>query len=372
VQTGFGPFFAVFLVTHGWTGIEIGVALSVSTGTSVAMQLPAGVMVDAVRDKRWAAGIGLLAIGLSAAMIAAWPARLPVLAATVLHGVASCVLSPALAALALGLAARGGSDTGERLGRNARWASIGSAAAAVVLGAAGSWLGDRSVLIIAAALCVPALVALMRLPAGSVSATRADPGLRAIWSVLSDRRLLIFAGCMALFQLSNAATLPLAATELTKRAGALASMYIAACIIGPQMLVALASPAVGRWAGRFGRRPVLALGLTALPLRAVLLAWASAPWTVVVVQVLDGVSGAAVGVLLPLIVSDVTRGTARFNTALAAVGIAAGAGASLSTTLAGFASDMFGQDPAFLALAAIGVLAVAVAALAVPETRAGA
>ena len=56
VQTGFGPFVAVYLTAHKWTQVEIGLALTLGTVTSVASQVPAGAIVDAMTNKRLAAG----------------------------------------------------------------------------------------------------------------------------------------------------------------------------------------------------------------------------------------------------------------------------------------------------------------------------
>ena len=54
------------------------------------------------------------------------------------------------------------------------------------------------------------------------------------------------------------------------------------------------------------------------------------------------------GVMFPLVIADITRGTGRFNLALGIVGTAMGLGASLSTTLAGYMSDHFSCSAAFL------------------------
>ena len=62
VQTGFGPFVAVYLTTHKWTQIQIGFALTVGTVVSLISQLPAGALVDAARNKRVAAGGALLGV----------------------------------------------------------------------------------------------------------------------------------------------------------------------------------------------------------------------------------------------------------------------------------------------------------------------
>ena len=132
VQTGFGPFVAVYLTTDKWTQIEIGFALTLGTVTSLISQLPAGALVDAVRNKRLAASGALIGVIIAALLLALRPNQLPVLVAQILHGFASCVITPAIAAISLHLA--GHAALGERLGRNARFSSIGNGLAAAVMG----------------------------------------------------------------------------------------------------------------------------------------------------------------------------------------------------------------------------------------------
>jgi MFS family permease len=106
-----------------------------------------------------------------------------------------------------------------------------------------------------------------------------------------------------------------------------------------------------------------------LPVRGVLLAFVQSPEMLVAVQLLDGISAAVLGVLVPLTVADVTRGTGHFNLAQGVVGTAVGIGASFSTTLAGYAWDYFGMVPAFLMLAAIATVGFFTVFARMPETR---
>jgi MFS family permease len=85
--------------------------------------------------------------------------------------------------------------------------------------------------------------------------------------------------------------------------------------------------------------------------------------------VLDGVSAATLGVLFPLVIADVTRGTGRFNLALGFAGTAVGIGASLSTTLAGFALDRFGSAPTLWGFSGVAVVGLVLVTLLMPETR---
>jgi MFS family permease len=163
--------------------------------------------------------------------------------------------------------------------------------------------------------------------------------------------------------------LPLVGSMLTLRASETATALIAACIVVPQVVLAVSGPAVGRAAERWGRRPLLLIGFAALPVRGLLFAYTSSPELLVAIQVFDGISAAVFGVMVPLVVSDVTRGTGRFNIALGAVGTAMGIGAALSTSLAGIMADRLGSHSAFLGLAAVGFLGFVMIALIMPETR---
>jgi MFS family permease len=369
VQTGFGPFVAVYLTTHKWTQVQIGLALTVGTVVSLISQLPAGAVVDAAHSKRATASVALIGVIIAASLLAFWPSELPVMIAQALHAVASCVLTPAIAAISLNLV--GHAALGERLGRNARFASIGNGLAAAVMGATGAYLSSRAVFLLTAALCVPALVSLQAIGRGQ-HAIRQTTAMAFDWKELrrlfTDRRLLTFAACVLLFHLSNAAMLPLIGGAITMRTGHFANIIIAVCIVVPQGVVALCSPWVGRSAQSFGRRRVLLLGWAALPLRGVLLAVLPGAWLPIGAQAISGISASVFGVLFPLIAADITRGTSHFNLCMGALGLAMFLGAGLSTTLGGWIADEFGVQLAFVVLAGIGGLGTLVVWLAMPET----
>ncbi len=372
MQTGFGPFVTVYLAAQAWTEFEIGLALSVGTLTAVVMQLPAGLLVDAMPRKQLAILVPLLAIPASALLLAFRPTTLPVMLAEVLHGVASCVLAPAIAAISLALVGR--QALGERLGRNARYASIGNGFAAAALGLAGTYVSGAAVFWLTAALALPGLLALASIRSADL-APRVAPALRTpggrggLRQLLGSRGVPVFAACCGLFTLSNAAMLPLAGAEVTRNSGDEANLVIAACIVLPQLVVAAISPWVGRLAERRGRRIALLLGFGALPLRGLLLALVSDSWMLLVlVQALDGISAAVLGVLLPLLAADLTRGTNRFNLCIGIFGLAVGIGGTLSTTVAGAVAGWLGPGAAFAMLGTAGLLSFLLVLLAMPET----
>ena len=370
IQTGFGPFIAIYLTARHWAQFDIGLVLTVGGLVALVAQMPGGALVDAVRSTRVLAAVAVAAICLSALALAIWPNFTVVMATRIVHAAASCMLGPAIAALSLGLV--GYAALGERLGRNARFASIGNGVAAAAMGACGYFISIQAVFVLTAVMAAPAILALTRIRTSHVDrpvAAAEGSATVGLWSVLRDRRLLIFAGCILLFQLANAAMLPLMGSILTMRSSEWASTFIGASIVIPQLVVAGCAPWIGRLADNWGRRPLLVLCFAALAVRGVLFALVSNPYLVLAVQMLDGVCAAILGVVLPLVVADIMRGTGRFNLGLGVVGSAVGIGAALSTTLAGYAIDHFGPTVAFCGLASVAVSGLALVWLLLPETR---
>ena len=377
MQTGFGPFVSVFLTTQKWTQIDIGLVLSAAGFVSLIAQMPGGALVDAARSERLVAGIAIGAICFSALAYAALPIFPMVLSAAIVHSLASCVLGPAIAAISLGLV--GHAAISERLGRNARFASIGNGLAAAVMAAVG-YFSPRGVFIVTVCLLIPAVLALRSIAAGEIDPERAHGAasrrvqkpLTKPGELMHNRPLLIFAGCLLLFHLANAAMLPLVGSVVTMRSARWATILIGACIVVPQLVVAALSPWIGQRAQIWGRRPLLLIGFAALPVRGLLFAWVTDPEVLVVIQILDGITAAVFSVMVPLVVADLTRGTGHFNLGQGIVGTFVGIGASLSATLAGYITDHFGSPAAFMGLAAIAAIGFVVAWLLMPETRTGA
>jgi predicted MFS family arabinose efflux permease len=376
VQTGFGPFIAVYLTTQKWTQVEIGLVLSIGGVVGLLGQMPGGAIIDAAKSERLVAGLAIVVIACCALAYAAWPIFPVVVAAATLHAAASCVLGPAIAAISLGLV--GPFAIGERLGRNARFASLGNGVAAAVMGTAGYLLSSRSVFLVTFLLAIPTLIALSRIREEEVDISRCHGAMPRevsegadtnIWHLVRQRPLLIFALAVLFLQLANAAMLPLMASAVTARSSQWATILIAGCIIVPQAIVALLSPTVGRKAQIWGRRPLLLLGFGALAIRGLLFSTVRDPYLLVAVQVFDGITAAVFAVMIPLIVADVAFGSGHFNLAQGIVGTATGIGASLSTVLGGYVSDKFGNSAAFIGLSCVAAVGFVLILLVMPETR---
>ncbi len=376
IQTGWGPFVAAYLTSVAWTQLDIGVVLTIGTLAAFALQIPAGALVDRVAAKRFLVALAVTCISGSALLLALWPTFGVVIVAKVLHAIASSLLGPALAAISLGLVGHG--LLSMRLGRNARFLSLGNAIAAGAMGGFGYYFSNRAIFFLTTALCVPTFIALFQirsrdidpdLARGGVGASERSVSSYAFRELLHNRALLIFAGAVLSFQFANAAALPTMAGLLAKRIPEMVILSI--CIFAPQLVVAAIAPWVGRQAQNWGRRPLLVLCFVALSARCTIFAMTSDPYVVVAAQLLDGISAATLGVLVPLVIADVTRGSGHFNFAQGVVGAAVGIGASFSTTLTGFIADNSGGGGAFLFLAGVAAAGLIFVVALMPETRAG-
>jgi MFS family permease len=374
MQTGFGPFLSVWLVSKGWSLTDVGLALSIGTVAGLVGQLPGGALVDRMHHKRPITAAAIVVISVSALMIAVTPSIPAVWLAQVLHAMGSVVITPAIAAMTLALC---GTDSfGERLGGNARYAALGGALAAGAFGLASTHLGQQSIFLITAGLALPAIASVLAIRQGpSPPAPEQHMALvppkdldTAPWTIFRDPTMHVFALCLILFHFSNAALLPLALGELTQRNEA-SGYIVPAAIIVPQLITMIGSPWTGAMARKVGRRKVLLVGFLALPARAVLFACNPGPEAVDVIEILDGVSGTVLGLMLPLIAADLTQKTGHLNLAIGSFGLAVGLGATFSTSVAGWVADQMGVEMAFLGLALMGGMATLLLALAMPETR---
>src|SRR5262245_31663502 len=356
---GFGPYVAAYLADQGWPPQSIGFVLTASGLAGLLSQVPGGELLDMSRSKRAFVAAGAAIVAISAIIISFQPSFPLVFTALMLQGTTGGFLGPAIAAISLGLV--GHAALPGRLGRNQRFGSTGSLVAAAVMGLIGDVLSYQAIFLTVAALALPLFVALVRIRATDIHSGRAcgaphhhmptQPARTSRESLWKSPGLMTFAICLFLFQLANASLLPLVVEGLVYQGEKSSSLIVSALIVLPQIIVAVMAPWVGQQAKSWGRLPLLLIGFAALPIRALLFALPIDSPLLVAFQLLDGISGAVVGVLTPLVIADMTSGTGRFNLAQGIVGTV-----SLSTTLFGLVAASFGRSGVFLSIASVGLL----------------
>src|ERR1700688_4840030 len=216
--SGFAHYVPASLAEQNWTQQSIGFVLTAGGFAGLLSQLPGGALLDAIRSKRIAVALGAGMVAAGALIIEVWPSFPLVLAALVLQGITGGFLGLAITAISLGLV--GNAALAERLGRNQRFASTGGVLAAGLMGFVAYFLSYRAIFVVAAALVLPLLLALSRVQPSDIHFGRAScipdhhgpnaPSRARLGSLWKIPGLLVFAGCVFLFQMANASMLPLA------------------------------------------------------------------------------------------------------------------------------------------------------------------
>ena len=189
-------------------------------------------------------------IGSAALILALTPSVAMVFAAETLHGLTAGILTPCIGAISLGLVGRRAMSS--RTGRNYRYAAAGHVLKASTMGAAGAYFSENAIFLTAAILCVPALIALSFIRADEIDYGRArNAGLgekakqaAKVLDLLENRNLVIFTGCLVLFQLADASMLPLLAENLAVEASS-PTLRMSGLIIIPQIIAAILAARVG-------------------------------------------------------------------------------------------------------------------------------
>jgi predicted MFS family arabinose efflux permease len=375
VQTGVGPFLAIYLAGYKWNEERVGLALTVGGIAGILAQTPAGGLVDFLRSKRALVAAAVAALAAGALLIALFPSFWPVMGAQVLIGGTSSVFIPAICAMSLGIVGRAAFDI--RQGRNQTFNSAGNVVAAVSMGFLGYFVSNRSIFFFVAALAVPTILVLLLIRPGEIDyelARGASDGERggkagSVRVLLQDRPLVIFLVCAVMFHFANAAMLPLLGEMLAKGRGRSSMLFMSACVVTTQFVITLIASWSGREAGTWGRKPLLLIAFGVLPIRGVLYTLTSNTALLVAIQVMDGVGAGIFGVVSVLVIADLTRGTGRFNLTLGAITTAVGIGAALSQAIAGSIVHHVSFRAGFLFLAGVALAAFAILYFFMPETR---
>jgi predicted MFS family arabinose efflux permease len=375
VQTGVGPFLAIYLAGYKWDEERVGLALTIGGIAGILTQTPAGALVDFLRSKRALVGVAVVALAAGALLIALYPSFWPVMSAQILIGGTSSVFLPAICAMSLGIVGRAAFDT--RQGRNQTFNSAGNVIAAVSMGLLGYFISNRSIFFFVAAFAVPTILVLLLIRPAEIDyelargATDGEKGgkVESVEALFWERPLVLFLGCAVMFHFANAAMLPLLGEMLAKGHGRSSMMFMSACVVTTQFVITLIASWSGRTAGTWGRKPLLLIAFGVLPIRGVLYTLTSNTALLVAIQIMDGVGAGIFGVVSVLVIADLTRGTGRFNLTLGAITTAVGIGAALSQVIAGSIVHHMGFRAGFLFLAGVAAAAFAILYFFMPETR---
>ncbi|MCO7629077.1 MFS transporter [Pseudomonas fluorescens] len=377
VRDGLGPYLAIYLLAvHHWEPASIGLVMTLAGIAALVTQTPAGALVDNTRRKRAVIAIAALLVTGSCVVLPFVTSFSLVAITQALSAAAASVFAPAISAITLGIT--GPRAFTRRTGRNETFNHAGNACAALLAGGFAYLFGPVAVFYLMAVMALCSVIAVSFVDSDAINhdlARGLDPSdvghgkaPSGLTVLLTNKALLMFAICCALFHLANAAMLPLVSQKLAQVNLQMATPLTSACIVAAQLVMVPVALLVGAKADVWGRKPLLLAGFLILPLRGVLYTLSADPYWLVAVQMLDGVGAGIFGALFPVVVKDLTLGTGHFNISLGALSTVFGLGAALSSSVAGIVLQEAGYNAAFLTLAVIAGVALVLLWLTVPET----
>lgn len=375
LRGGLGPYVNVFLLTEaGWDQATIGAVLSASGLMGIVFHTPIGALIDATPAKRGLIVAGSWCLAVLGVSIVTYPTLAVVFAADISMALLGAVFAPTVAAITLGLF--GSHDIAGQLGRNAAFDRSGNLFIAAVAAAVGTQFGQRGVFYMLPLFAGLSMIAVLSIPAKAIDHQRARglddvrpaAGQPYAWRRLfAERPFAVLAIGTALFHFANAPMLALASQKLALEARGFESAVTSAAIIVAQLATIPMAFLVMR-ANRIGGKPLLILAFAALPLRGILFAGVDSPYWMIAFQILDGMGAGLFDVLLPLVLYGAVLGSGRYNMARGIIGTTQGIGGASSYAFAGGLVVWGGYSVAFAVLAGVGLAALVLMLIAMPET----
>ena len=379
VTTGVGPFVAIYLTaTRQWDAASVGVVVAAQSIASVAAQPLAGWIVDWSTHKKWLVSVAAAAVAAGCIGIVQSTSKANEILTQILLGFAGAFFPPAIAAISLGIV--GKEKLPRRIGRNETFNHAGNVSFALLAGAVGTWFSQAWIFYASALVAIGTIAAAQSIRTEDIDnrAARAaadkDQSTEAgrilsLRELAHDRCIWTFTVAVILFHFANAAMLPLVGELLSKGKNAKSSLYMSACVIAAQFVMIPVAYLTGKLADSWGRKPLFLIGFAVLTMRGFLYTLGKSSLFLLSVQSLDGVGAAIFGVLWVIIISDLAKGTGRFNLLQGLIQAALGIGAALSNFLSGFVVRSLGYNAAFTGLATVALAGLVFFAFFMPETK---
>lgn len=380
VRDGLGPFLGVFLLQNGFGESQIGYISTISHIIALSLGVPCGILVDKTTRKKELVGTFIVLIIAFCTLNYLFPSFVFTLIAQGLVALSGVFLAPAFAALTLGIV--GVRDYPLQTARNEAYKHAGTAFGAALSFCLALYFGIVSVFAITAVLGGVSLVVFTLIKRESINdftargeihskATFEDKPTRLI-ALFTDKRVLFLSAIMFCFHLSNAAMLPLLSQRAQRLGIDSSGAYAAATILIAQGVMIFVAFMCGRLLGRVDscENPSKSAGFSvyfwlffvcffALIIRGGVAAHFDSMWAMIVVQILDGVGAGVSGVILPVVVALILRGSGHINAGLAFALTCGGLGGALSNGVGGYFAQYYGYFSAYLFLGGVALCGLA-------------
>ena len=373
---GAGTYMALFFSSslHWGTG-QVGALLAILSISMGLVQIPGGVWIDKTSKLKEIiiAGLGALIIGWSIILI--YPYFYTATVAEVLIGCSCALFMPAVASLSLGLVGLKNFDV--RLGRNGVFTHLGNVLIAMLISLCIASLSVKFILGLFILFAFIAIAAITQVKSECVDYSHlhksvekkviVHPLLGGFANLVGTKTSAFFTIAALFYTFADASMLPLMAQRIAHVGSKYASMHVPAALFLTEMVMIPVCYVAGKRA-YLGRKPLLIIAYIFLFLRGFCFTFATNPDILVGLQVLDGISAGIFGLMLVLVISDLSLNTGRFNATLTTMGVLFTIVNGVAMLLFGLIASKVGYSFAFGTMAACAVIGGLLIWALVPET----
>lgn len=379
VRGGAGTYVAYyFAAMRHFDAASIGMMLGIMSVSLAASQIPCGALIDRIarRQEITAAALGILVIAWTAMIFN--PSLQMVLTAQLLVGTVCGVFAPVVASLTLGLV--GYEHLDRRVGRNAAFANAGNVVIALLIATLTQFFGGSTPLCLLAGSALFAGISVMAIRNSDMKlellqASSVRGGTKSkLRELLAGVELLckkpaarIFALVAVLYTFANASMLPLMVQFISRQSITQTAIELPTALLLTEFVMIPAAWFASRhaWAGR---KPLLALSFFTLIVRGASFAFVKDPTWLVGLQLFDGISSGIFTVLMTLVLADLTRGTGRLSSSVAALAMLISLMNAASEYACGVFANTVGFGTAFSLMTTVALIGFGLLLLFMPET----
>lgn len=379
VRGGAGTYVAYyFAAMRHFDAASIGTMLGIMSVSLAASQIPCGALIDKIvrRQEVTAAALGILVIAWTAMIFN--PSLQMVLTAQLLVGTVCGIFAPVVASLTLGLV--GYERLDRRVGRNAAFANAGNVAIALLIATLTQFFGGNTPLWLLAGSALFAGVSVMAIRNSDMNLellqirSVKEGRVSKLRELLAGVELLVkkpaartFALVAALYTFANASMLPLMVQLISRHSITQTAIELPTALLLTEFVMIPAAWFASRhaWAGR---KPLLALSFFTLIVRGASFAFVKDPTWLVGLQLFDGISSGIFTVLMTLVLADLTRGTGRLSSSVAALAMLMSLMNAASEYCCGVFANFVGFGTAFSLMTTVALVGFGLLLFLMPET----
>lgn len=377
VRDGLGPYLAIYLLTEkNWNAADIGLIMGLPGFIRILVQTPSGAWIDKTHHKRKLIVFSSLMIGIACLIDVISPTFMIICISQCIIGLATSVYTPTVAAITLGMV--GYERLAKRIGRNESFNHIGNVINALLAGIIGYYMFLEGIFYLVTLMAIASSISVLMIKKSDIDHSLArgakdESNIQhkpvGYTELVREKNIIILLVTVTLFGFCNGSMMTLVGQKIATTEKESAYIFMSCCIIIAQLVMIIMARLSGKLSANRKRKSIFMVSFLILPLRALLVTLTADPVYLTITQLFDGIAGGIFGVMVIVIIADLTEGTGRFNFIQGVVTACIGIGTGLSAYVTGQISNLFGYNNCFVVLSVASLFTLVFVLYYMPETK---